>query len=66
MIPPLTKVGSSYVINLYTLSSFIGTHPLSPRSDFRIKNGIFWEVFPKGGRGGPLFPNLEVKIPPKK
>ena len=50
---------------MYTLSSFKGTHPLSPRSDFRIKNGIFWEVFPKGGRGGPLFPNLEAKIPPK-
>ena len=32
----------------------------------RFKNKIryFWEVFPKGG-GGPLFPNLEAKIPPK-
>ena len=58
-------MGRWYLINLYTLSSIKGTHPLSPRSDFRIKNGFIWEVFPKGGRGGPLFPNLEAKIPPK-
>ena len=58
-------MGRWYLINLYTLSSFKGTHLLSPWSDLKIKYGIFWEVFPKGGRGGPLFPNLEAKIPPK-
>ena len=57
-------MGRWYLINLYTLSSFKGTHLLSPWSDLKIKYGIFWEVFPKGG-GGPLFPNLEAKIPPK-
>ena len=31
-----------------------------------MKYGISWEVFPKGGRGGPLFPKLEAKIPPKR
>ena len=58
-------MGRWYLINLYTLSSFKDTHLLSPWSDLKIKYGIFWEVFPKGGRGGPLFPNLEAKIPPK-
>ena len=33
---------------------------------FENKIRYFWEVFPKGGRGGPLFPNLEAKIPPKR
>ena len=59
-------MGRWYLINLYTLSSFKDTHLLLPWSDLKIKYGIFWEVFPKGGRGGPLFPKLEAKIPPKR
>ena len=52
-------MGRWYLINLYTLSSFKGTHPLSPWSDFKIKDGIFWEVFPKGG-GVPYSQNVMI------
>ena len=43
------KGGRWYLINLYTLSSFKGTHPLSPWSNVKIEYIIIREFFPRGG-----------------
>ena len=58
------KWGGSDILSISTLNHYSRILKFVAVILLQKKYGIIWELFLKGG-GGPLFPKLAVKIPPK-